>query len=45
MNFGQPEQEETKLQKVWNFTQEAVWVIGTSLFVLAFPIYVARKLK
>lgn len=44
MNFGIPQQKpETKLEKIKRVTTETVWVIGTSVFVLAFPIYLATK--
>ena len=44
MQFGAPPPEPTKLQKVKAVVQETLWVVGTSAFVLIFPIYVAVKL-
>ena len=43
MPFGQQKQE-TKLEKIKRVVSEKVWVIGTSLFILGFPIYIATKL-
>lgn len=42
-SLGQPRQE-TKLEKVKRVVSEKAWVIGTSLFILGFPIYIATKL-
>ena len=41
--LGQQKQE-TKLEKIKRVVSEKAWVIGTSLFILGFPIYIATKL-
>jgi len=44
MNFEGLPQKETKFEKVKRVVDETLWIVGTSLFVLAFPIYAAVKL-
>ena len=44
MQFGVPPPEPTKAQKIKAVVQETLWVVGTSAFVLLFPIYAAVKL-
>jgi hypothetical protein len=44
MQFQAAPEPETRLQKIQRIATDALWVIGTSAFVLLFPIYVATKL-
>ena len=44
MQFGAAPPEPTKFEKAKAIVQETIWVIGTSAFVLLFPIYAAIKL-
>jgi hypothetical protein len=42
MEFQQP--SETRFQKIQRIATETLWVIGTSAFVLLFPVYLATQL-
>ena len=44
MQFGEMQKPETKYEKVKRVIGETIWVVGTSIFVLGFPIYAATKL-
>ena len=43
--FPSQQPQETTFEKIKRIATEAAWVIGTSIFVLAFPIYMAHKLS
>lgn len=32
------------LESVWDSAKEGIWVVVSSLFVIGFPIYLAKKL-
>jgi hypothetical protein len=44
MQFGELLEPETRVQKIQRIATDALWVIGTSAFVLLFPIYIATQL-
>ncbi|EAY22869.1 hypothetical protein TVAG_076160 [Trichomonas vaginalis G3] len=39
-----PPPQPSKLEQITQIVKETAWVIGTSAFVIIFPIYVATKL-